>query len=173
MGASTAGGAVAGALAGATGGVSLLGSELVGAAVVGATTNVIGNSTERAINGEGTDAVDVATDLVTGYVGGTGGHVAEDFVHVPEEPFGHRAGRKAARAYAAQLARRSNALMRRAILGNLAGSAESHLGNYTLNDLTDEFDLLDLQFQQGQQQQQEQVTHQICTYDGNGNMVCQ
>jgi hypothetical protein len=35
----------------------------------------------------------------------------------------------------------------------------------------DEFDLLSLE--QGQQQQQEQVTHQICSYDENGNMVCQ
>jgi RHS repeat-associated protein len=172
VGAATVGGAVAGGLAGATGGVSLLGSEVVGEAAVGALTTTIGNTTERTINGEQTTAVDVETDLVTGYVGGTGGHVAEDFIHVPEEPFGHRAGRKAARAYAAQLARRSNALIRPMILSNIAGSAESHLTDYTLNDLTDEFDWLQLEFQQQnqqQQQQQEQVTH--CFLDEYGNCV--
>jgi hypothetical protein len=36
----------------------------------------------------------------------------------------------------------------------------------------DEFDMLQFELQQGQQQQ-EQVTSQICSYDENGNIVCQ
>jgi len=169
VGAATAGGVVAGALAGATGGVTLLGSEVVGEAVVGALTTTIGNTTERTINGDQTTAVDVSTDLVTGYVGGAGGHVAEDFIHVPEPPFGHRTGRKAAAALAARLRSRSNALIRRMILNNVAGSIEYHVTKSALDDLSDEFDWLQLEFEQ---HQQEQVTHQLCTYDDNGNMLC-
>jgi len=81
VGANAAGGAVAGAITGATGGLGLIGDALVGAGA-----NVVGGAVTRTAEGEDTSASDVAEDALAGYAGGTLGHVAADLVHIPSEP---------------------------------------------------------------------------------------
>jgi RHS repeat-associated protein len=85
VGADAAGGAVSGAITGgiggATGGLSLLAD-----AGIGAGANAIGGEVTRLIEGKDSSASDVLSDAVAGYAGGTMGHIASDFVHIPAEP---------------------------------------------------------------------------------------
>jgi hypothetical protein len=71
VGANAAGGAVAGAITGATWGTW---SDWRCACRVGA--NVVGSAVTRTAEGEDTSASDVAKDALAGYAGGTLGHVA-------------------------------------------------------------------------------------------------
>jgi hypothetical protein len=74
-----------------TGGTSLVASALVGDVAAGVTGNVIGGAVTGALDpNTSSDEVmslgSVSSDALSGFVGGAGGHVAAEFVHVPEEP---------------------------------------------------------------------------------------
>lgn len=70
VGANAAGGVVAGAITGATGGLGIVADALVGAGA-----NVVGGAVTRTAEGEDTSAGDIAGDALAGYAGGTLGHV--------------------------------------------------------------------------------------------------
>jgi len=92
VGAHALGGAVAGAIAGATGGASLILD-----AAAGGIGNIAGGIVTRAADGDNANKVlsagAVADDAVSGFVGGGAGHIAGDFVHIPDEPTFHFNGR--------------------------------------------------------------------------------
>jgi RHS repeat-associated protein len=111
VGANTVGGAVAGTIAVMTGGTSLVASALVGDVAAGVTGNVIGGAVTGALDpntpsDEVMSVGSVSSDALSGFVGGAGGHVAAEFVHVPEEPhfsMNGRNGRVNNQAYRAGL----------------------------------------------------------------------
>ena len=91
VGANVVGGAVAGAIAGATGGASLVANAFIGDVAAGATGNIVGSIVTRALDpNTSSDEVmsvgDVSEDALAGFVGGAGGHIAADLVHIPGEP---------------------------------------------------------------------------------------
>jgi hypothetical protein len=91
VGASTVGGAISGALAVATGGTSLFESAVVGDIVAGGTSNIVGGIVTRTLdpNTKSDDVLspgEIATDAVSGFVGGGAGHLAGDSVHLPDDP---------------------------------------------------------------------------------------
>jgi RHS repeat-associated protein len=93
VGANAAGGAVAGAIAGATGGASLIID-----AAAGATGNIAGGIVTRSLDpNTSSDEVlslgNVSNDALAGFVGGGAGHVASEFVHIPDEPNFSMSGR--------------------------------------------------------------------------------
>ena len=90
-GASFVGGAIAGALAVATGGASLVESEAVGDIFAGGATNVIGGVIARALDPTTkSDDVfsmgEISKDAIFGFADGLRGHLAGNSIHLPEEP---------------------------------------------------------------------------------------
>ena len=126
-----------GALAGATGGGSLLFD-----AAVGAGANAVGGVVTRGLD-DGPDGAfdpgDIAVDAVAGLVGGAGGHVAGELVHVPEEPtlgrsrYGHVNAGKRLR-YEKAVAARNNKLMIQVGVTTAVGSLPTHGTNNFLKN---------------------------------------
>jgi RHS repeat-associated protein len=137
VGANAAGGAVTGALAGSTGGLSLLGSAVAGDAFVSVSSGVIGGTVTHALEGSGTTASDVSGDVVSSLVGGTAGRVASDLVHVPEEPvLRRRASARAKQIYQAREAARAEAIVNQQIRAGLASSVVGHFTTIVEQDAT-------------------------------------
>jgi RHS repeat-associated protein len=166
FGASVLGGAVTGGLAVATGGTSLVANAAIGDVLAGATANVVGGIVTRTAEGDDADEVlsgtELSQDALAGFVGGAGGHVAEEFVHVPGEPVYKRNVKARVSPYVKALNRRNSAVVKQTFLG-----ASAHA---TTGGLTKWFEELFFSqaLQQQQQQSKEVVTHTIC-FDG----VCQ
>src|SRR5579863_5772216 len=84
------GGAVAGALAVATGGASLVESAVVGDIVAGGTATVAGGIVTRAAQGDSANEVlsgsEISQDAVAGLVGGGMEHLAGSVIHIPDDP---------------------------------------------------------------------------------------
>ena len=136
VGANFLGGAVAGALAGASGGTSLLASGLAGDLTAGATSNIVGGIVTRSLDpntpsSEVFSAGAVSGDALAGFVGGAGGHIAGDFVHVPGEPSFSMSGRngrmynQAFRDGLRALATRDHALEKQAVLSSFGSSVSN------------------------------------------------
>jgi RHS repeat-associated protein len=127
VGANALGGLVAGALAGATGGGSLLAD-----AAIGAGANVVGGVVTRTAQGDDASEVfsasDVSTDALAGFVGGGAGHIAADVVHVPEDP-GPRPrtnGRRKLEKWNAKTADRNFKIGANVGIGTASGSPIGH-----------------------------------------------
>jgi RHS repeat-associated protein len=172
VGANALGGAVTGAIAGATGGGSLLFD-----AAVGAGANVAGGIVTRTAEGDDADEVfsggDIAVDAVSGLVGGGAGHVAADFVHVPEDPgpLGgrrHAVGRRKLAKYDAALAARNQAIGIQVGIGTAAGSPPTHSTAGFINNFWNVLDFLIYTPENRTQQKQPQVTTKICYNLDNG-----
>ena len=149
VGANALGGAAAGALAVATGGTSLVSNALVGDIVAGVGSTVAGGVVTRTANGESAGEVfspgEISTDAVAGFVGGAGGYVAADFIHIPEEPTLRRSrnnnvGRRARAKYNAAGANRNSAMRLQAGVGVVAGSFPTHGTTGFLNNFWNIFD---------------------------------
>jgi hypothetical protein len=102
---------VSGAIAGGTGGASLL-----VIATVSSVGDVPGGIVTRTIGGEDTTTDDIEEDAVTGFLGGAAGHFASDVVHVPEERTlpgtrRHAVGRNKLAKYDAAVRQRNNLKM--------------------------------------------------------------
>ena len=129
VGANALGGAVAGAIAGATGGASLLAEAAVGSAA-----NVAGGIVTRAVEGE--DAADVVSlgeisaDALSGFAGGAGGHLASEFVHIPDELGERPKGRRKLIKYEAALAARNQAIAKSIAIGTAATAPFTHGAHY-------------------------------------------
>jgi len=150
VGANALGGAVTGGLAVATGGTSLVANAVIGDVLAGATANVVGGIVTRTAEGDDADEVlsgtDLSQDALAGFVGGAGGHVAEEFVHVPGEPvFKGRNMKEGMRRYNKAVSRRNSAVVKQTFLG-----ASAHA---TTGGLTKWFE--ELFFSQASQQQQQ------------------
>jgi hypothetical protein len=85
-------------------------------------------------------ATEVSADALGGFVGGGAGHVASEFVHIPDDPsfnFNGRNGRVNNQAYRQALrdlrAQNTSAYINQDIRSGLASSAATH----TTNDLFD------------------------------------
>jgi len=137
VGANALGGAVSGGLAVATGGASLVESAVVGDIAAGTTGNIVGGIVTRATdpNTSSDDVLsarEVSQDALAGFVGGAGGHIAADLVHVPDEPIrpmGHGPARTS--QYNARKADYKKALNSQLVRGGVAGSAGVHGTNGT------------------------------------------
>jgi RHS repeat-associated protein len=135
VGANTVGGAVAGALAVATGGASLVESALVGDIAAGGTANVVGGVVTRALdpNTKSDDVLsagEISQDAVAGFVGGGVGHLAGDVIHVPDEPVHNgRASTGAVRRDNAKFGNYNNALANQITRATVTGSAATHTTN--------------------------------------------
>ena len=135
VGANAVGGAVAGALAVATGGASLVESAVVGDIAAGGTANVVGGVVTRALdpNTKSDDVLsagEISQDAVAGFVGGGVGHLAGDVVHVPDEPVHNgRGGRGAIKRDDAKFAKYNNALANQITRATVTGSAATHTTN--------------------------------------------
>jgi RHS repeat-associated protein len=169
VGANAAGGAVAGAIAGATGGASLIID-----AAAGATGNIVGGIVTRGLdpNTSSDDVLSagaVSQDALSGFVGGGAGHVAGEFVHVPEEPtfrFNGRNGRVNNQAYRnglkALAGRNTQTFVNQGVRAGVTSSATVHTSNGIQDWLTRWF------FNQTPQPDpQPHVTHRICDENGN------
>jgi len=174
VGANAAGGAVAGAIAGATGGASIVANALIGDVAAGATGNVVGNAVTRALDpNTSSDEVlspgNVSEAALSGFVGGAAGHVASEFVHVPEEPsfrFNGRNGRVNNQAYRNGLkalsGRNTQTFVNQGVRAGVTSSATTHTSNGIQDWLTR------LWFNQTPQSApQPHVTHRICDENGN------
>lgn len=133
VGAETLGGAVTGGLAVATGGTSLIESAAIKSVLAGATSAVVGGIVTRAAEGKDADEVlsgeDLSEDALAGFVGGLGGHVAEEFVHEPDYPvFKGRKWAKAVRRYNKAMKNYNGAVNKATALG-AAGHATT--GTFT------------------------------------------
>jgi len=142
VGANAVGGAVAGGLAVATGGASLVESAVVGDLAAGATSNIVGNIVTRSLDPNNTDDVlsaqDISEDALAGFVGGAGGHIAADMVHIPPEPRGVKT--RSGTVYRRQLAKRQAAVNSRnmAIAGQFVRSGiTSSLTTHSTNGIWD------------------------------------
>ena len=137
VGANILGGAVAGAIAGATGGASIVENALVGDIVAGGTSGVAGGIVTRTAEGESADDVlslgDLSEDAVSGFVGGAGGHVAAESVHVPNEmkyPTGNdRMYRARLGKYNKRLLDINRALVGQGVRAGIASSSTTHATN--------------------------------------------
>jgi RHS repeat-associated protein len=134
VGANTLGGAVAGGLAVATGGASLVESAVVGDVAGSITGNLVGGVVTRAAEGDDADDVmsagDISEDALSGFVGGVGGHIAADMVHVPEEPIHNgRNSVGAIRRDNAKFARYHQAVRSQITRGVVTSSAATHTTN--------------------------------------------
>jgi RHS repeat-associated protein len=134
VGANALGGAVAGALAVATGGASLVESAVVGDIAAGGTANVVGGIVTRAAQGDNANEVlsgsEISQDAVSGFVGGGVGHLAGDVIHVPDEPIHNgRASTGAVRRDNAKFATYNNALRNQITRATVSGSAATHTTN--------------------------------------------
>jgi len=141
VGANVVGGAVAGAIAGATGGASLVANAAVGDVVAGVTSGVVGGVVTRTLDPNTTsDEVlsggNIAEDAVAGFVGGGAGHMAGDFVHIPDEPTFHLTA-KSRRAWkfdiraglSANAARNWQQLANQGVRSTVTSSAATHTSN--------------------------------------------
>jgi RHS repeat-associated protein len=132
VGANALGGAVSGAIVGATGGASLVANAVVGDLAAGATGNIVGGIVTRAAdpNTSSDDVLsagEVSQDALSGFVGGGAGHVASEFVHVPEEPIHNGRGSTGAiRRDNAKFSKYNNALVNQTVRAGVAGSAATH-----------------------------------------------
>jgi RHS repeat-associated protein len=142
VGANTVGGAIAGGLAVATGGASLVESPVVGDLAAGATSNIVGNIATRALDPNNTDDVlsaqDISEDALSGLVGGAGGHVAADMVHIPPEPGAVKT--RSGTVYRRQMAKRQAGVnaRNRALYGQAARSGiTSSLSTHSTNGIWD------------------------------------
>jgi hypothetical protein len=178
VGANAAGGAVTGAIAGATGGGSLVADALWGAGA-----NVAGGIVTRTAEGQDTGDVlspgDISTDAVSGLVGGGVGHLASDLIHVPEEPSlngrrPHAVGRRKLAAYSAAVSARNSALTRQLTVGISSASPPMHSVTGFVNNFWNIMDFLMSapNDQKQAQQPQPQVTSKIC-YNTDSGQVCQ
>jgi hypothetical protein len=135
VGANALGGAVAGGLAVATGGASLVESAVVGDIAAGGTGNLVGGVVTRALdpNTPSSDVMsagEISQDAVAGFVGGGAGHLAGEFIHVPDEPIHNgRASSGAIRRDAAKFATYNNALRNQITRATVSGSAATHTTN--------------------------------------------
>jgi RHS repeat-associated protein len=163
FGASVLGGAVTGGLAVATGGTSLVANAVVGDVLAGATANVVGGIVTRTAEGDDADEVlsgtELSQDALAGFVGGAGGHVAEEFVHVPGEPvFKGRNMKEGMRRYNKAVSRRNSAVVKQTFLGAS--------GHATTGGLTKWFE--ELFFSQASQQQQKEPKACVEAHDSSG-----
>jgi RHS repeat-associated protein len=132
VGANTLGGAVAGGLAVATGGASLVESAVVGDIAAGGTANVVGGVVTRVLdpNTPSDDVLSagaISQDALAGFVGGGAGHLAGEFVHVPDEPIHNGlASTGAIRRDAAKFARYNNAVANQITRATVGASAATH-----------------------------------------------
>ena len=138
--ANTLGGAVAGGLAVATGGASLVESAVIGDIAAGGTANIVGGIVTRAAEGDSADevlsATDVSQDALSGFVGGGGGHVAADMVHLPEEPIHNgRNSVGAIRRDNAKFAKYNKAVASQVVRGTVTASGTTHIWNGITNGL--------------------------------------
>jgi RHS repeat-associated protein len=133
--ASFAGGAIAGALAVVTGGGALAGSALLGDAAAGAFASVAGGIVERTANGEDAGEVfstaSISIQAAFGFLGGVGGHLAADVIHVPEDPAlpgprRHAIGRRRLAQYDATIAANNRDRMFQAGTNTTVGVATAH-----------------------------------------------
>lgn len=132
VGANAAGGAIAGAIAGATGGASLVANAVIGDVAAGATGNIVGGAVTRALdpNTSSDDVLsagEVSQDALAGFVGGAGGHIAGDMVHVPDEPIrpgGHGPARTS--QYNARRSQYNRAIVNQGVRAGVASSAGVH-----------------------------------------------
>jgi RHS repeat-associated protein len=130
--ANIAGGAVAGAIAGATGGASIVADAVIGDVAAGATGNIVGGAVTRGLDpntpsDDVLSAGEVSQDALAGFVGGVGGHIAGDMVHVPEEPIrpgGHGPARTS--QYKARKSQYNRAVVNQAVRAGVASSAGVH-----------------------------------------------
>ena len=134
VGANALGGAVAGALAVATGGASLVESAIVGDIAAGGTANVVGSIVTRAAQGDSANDVlsgsEISQDAVAGFVGGGVGHLAGDVIHVPDEPIHNgRASTGAVRRDNAKFGQYNNAVANQVTRATVTGSAATHTTN--------------------------------------------
>jgi RHS repeat-associated protein len=144
LGANMAGGVISGAIAGATGGASLIGtagvasSEIIGDLAAGVTGSVVGGAVTRGLDpnspsGDALSAGAVSTNALVGFVGGAGGHIAGDFVHVPGEPTFRMSGRGSNKKYnmAVQaITNRVRALNNQAIRSSAASGGVSLVNHF-------------------------------------------
>jgi RHS repeat-associated protein len=162
VGADTLGGAVTGGLAVATGGTSLVANAVIGDVLAGATANVVGGIVTRTAEGDDADEVlsgtELSQDALAGFVGGAGGHVAEEFVHVPGEPVYKRNVKARVSPYVKALNRRNSAVVKQTFLG-----ASAHA---TTGGLTKWFE--ELFFSQASQQQQKEPKACVEAHDSSG-----
>jgi RHS repeat-associated protein len=168
VGASTVGGAVAGALAVATGGASLVESAVVGDIAAGGTANIVGGVVTRALdpNTKSDDVLsagEVSKDAVAGFVGGGVGHLAGDVIHVPDEPIHNgRASTGAIRRDNAKFSNYNNALANQITRATVAGSAATHTTNGG-------FDVFNWLFFSQPTQPQQQPCARTSATDSQGN----
>jgi len=134
VGANFLGGAVAGTIAVATGGTSLVANAFIGDVVAGGTANVVGGIVTRAAEGQSVNEVlsgsELSQDAVTGFVGGDVGHVAGEFVHVPDEPVHNgRASVGAIRRDDAKFSKYRGALTNQITRATIGASTTTHTMN--------------------------------------------
>jgi RHS repeat-associated protein len=132
VGANALGGAVAGAVAVGTGGLSLIGSSVADGIIGNTVGNVVGGVVTRAAdpNTPGSDVLsagEVSQDAVSGFVGGTVGTLAGEVVHVPDEPIRPDPRHQARTSvYNARMATRNKAIIQQSIRSGAYGSAATH-----------------------------------------------
>jgi hypothetical protein len=141
VGANALGGAVAGALAVATGGASLVESAVVGDIAAGGTANVVGGIVTRAAQSDDANEVlsgsEISQDAVAGFVGGGVGHLAGDVIHIPDEPIRPDPRHQARTSvYNARVATRNRAIVNQTVRAGVASSAGVHgtNGGFSLFD---------------------------------------
>jgi|SRR5579875_136407 len=119
---------------------------------IGAGSNLAGDFTTRVIMDDPDDqmtATDVATDLVAGLVGGGVGHVAADFIHVPEDP-GPRPqnGRRRIAKYNTRMAERNRAIRTGVAVGTAVSVPAAHGTQWGIENAWNEYALRVLDDQQ-------------------------
>jgi RHS repeat-associated protein len=144
VGANAVGGAVAGALAVATGGASLVENAVVGDIVAGGTSNVVGGIVTRALdpNTKGEDVLsagEISKDAVTGFISGGVGHIAGDSIHLPDDPSVNGAvsaqRRLPARTPDGRFASYDRLLRNQITRAGVVGSATTHTASWGWNQL--------------------------------------
>ena len=173
VGANVVGGAISGALAVATGGASLVENAVVGDIAGGATGNIIGNVVTRALDPStsSTDVLsvgNVSEDALAGLVGGAGGHIAADMVHIPGEP--RMVKTRSGGVYRRQMARnqaatssRNQAIVNQSARAGITSSLATHSLTGLLNTLPSP----------SSQQSQSTVTSVECDTLPSGEQRCQ
>jgi RHS repeat-associated protein len=165
-GANFAGGVVAGAIAGATGGTSIVADAFVGDVTAGVTSNMVGGVVTRSLDPNSDDVLsldDISEDAVSGFAGGVAGHLAGEYIHVPDEPIHNaRGSRGAIRRDDLKFAKYNSAIRNQIARATVAGSSATHTSN-GLQDLIREW------FFSGPHCHTEQTT--VTFYDGSGHMI--
>lgn len=178
FGGAVAGGAVTGAIAGAMGGTSLLANAAVGDLAAGTIGNLVGGVTQRGVTsalsgGKGSDEIlsgaEISRDALTGFVGGGIGHLAGDFVHVPDDPV-HNGTGITGRAVTdpAAFGKINRAVLRQMGISAIPSSLATHGTDSGIRGLGwDEFDFLDLLNRQDQPQRPSNSCTIYVTPNGN------